>query len=98
MAEAQRAKLCGEGPTAPHEQLWVILQHALCQLLETQTLVNRGEPETRIHFKISNEDFDLKCTNRIDMSHLNKQHTSQWCQLCLGGSNTFVTGLCICLD
>lgn len=32
------------------------------------------------------------------MGHLNKQHTSQWCHLCFGGSNTFVTGLCICLD
>lgn len=72
-------------------------QHALCQLSETQTFINKGEQKTEIHFKINNVDFDLERANRIDMSHLNK-HTSQLCQLCFGGSDTFVTGVCICLD
>ena len=56
----------------------VNLQYALCQLSETQTFINKGEQETKIHFKINNVDFDLECANRIDMSHLNK-HTSQLC-------------------
>jgi len=75
----------------------VNLQHTLCLLSQTQTFINKGEWETKIYFKINKVDFDLECANRIDMRHLNK-HTSQLCQLCLGGSNTFVTGVCICLD
>lgn len=75
----------------------VNLQHALYQLSETQTFINKGEQETKIHFKINNVDFASERANRIDMSYLNK-HTSQLCQLCFGGNNTFVTGVCICLD
>lgn len=75
----------------------VNLRHALCQLSETQTFINRGEWEAEIHFKINYVDFDLECANRIDVSHLNK-HTSQLCQLCFVSSDTFVTEVCICLD
>lgn len=98
MAEAHRAKLCGASPRTTQPAVDAVnLHHVVCQLSETQTFINKGERENKIHFKINNVDFDLECANRIDMSHLNK-HTSQLCQCCFGGSNTFVAGVCICLD